>query len=43
MGDKGGKKDKDKTQKQKQHKQAQEETRKHDMQPKRIPTPSKGK
>jgi hypothetical protein len=37
MGDKGGKKDKEKGQKQKQNKQKEEEQRKKDKQPKSTP------
>lgn len=37
MGDKGGKKDKAKDQKQKATKRGQEEKRKEDKQPKRVP------
>lgn len=37
MGDKGGKKDKEKSQKQKKGKQAQDEKARQDKQPKRTP------
>jgi hypothetical protein len=37
MGDKGGKKDKNKTQKQKATKQGQDDRKKQDKQPKRNP------
>ena len=37
MGDKGGKKDKDKVNKQKVNKKAQEEKKKQDKRPKRTP------
>ena len=41
MGDKGGKKDKDKSQKQKQHKQDQKAIDKRDKQSKNLPPPGK--
>ncbi len=43
MGDKGGKKDKDKSQKQKLEKQGQEILRKQEKQSKGIPVPGSGK
>ena len=43
MGDKGGKKDKNKSQKQKIHKQEQKTIEKHDKQQQKIPIPCSGK
>jgi hypothetical protein len=42
MGDKGGKKDKNKSQKQKIHRREQEEIKKQDKQHKNIPVPGSG-
>ncbi len=43
MGDRGGKKDKNKGQKQKAYKQEQKEIQRHDKQRKDIPIPNNGK
>jgi hypothetical protein len=43
MGDKGGKKDKNKSQKQKDHKQEQKTIDKHDKQQLNRPVPGSGK
>ena len=42
MGDKGGKRDKDKSQKQKLHRQVQKEIKKVDKQHKNSPAPGSG-
>jgi hypothetical protein len=43
MGDKGGKKEKNKSQKQKDHKQEQKTNAQHDKQQKNMPIPGSGK
>jgi hypothetical protein len=43
MGDRGGKKGKNKNQKQKMQRHAQEEIKKHDKQAKSTPVPGSGK
>jgi hypothetical protein len=43
MGDKGGKKEKNKSQKQKDHKQEQKTIAQHDKQHKNMPIPGSGK
>jgi hypothetical protein len=43
MGDKGGKKEKNKSQKQKDHKQEQKAIAQHDKQHKNMPIPGSGK